>query len=469
MVKTIDKANDFIKENKYKVINKYRHKYHFMSEFGWINDPNGLVEYNGVFNLYYQFNPYDSHWDTMHWGRATTTDFIKWEHDGVVMAPDVKGLDDGGGCFSGTSIIKDGLLYVFYSSVSYRQDVSLATSTDGKTFTKYKNNPIIKYPDNVDKDDFRDPFVFKENNKYYIIMGTKEKDGGTCYLYESLDLYNWAYKGRLINPKEIECLQVFECPSYIKIGDIDIITGSRQGNFDVIALFGKLDTINSTFKVTNKSLIDYGLDFYAPQFIKLKDGRLLLFSWMRMDANCLPTNDLKHGWCGEHIVPREVNMIDNKLVFLPVKELDKYKKLSKSIDKLTINSETKIYDKNSYELNFKIKRNNNTNCGFKLFSEGDNYFLCNFDQTTNTLTIDRSRSKYITDKNEDVNIKKVQILDNIEYLNFKVLVDVSSIEIFVENGKYVFSVLYYTESSNDLVFYGNNDSFENIEIYDIEI
>ena len=110
------RANSYIARNSGTVVQRYRHSYHVMPEIGWCNDPNGFAYYDGKIHLFYQYNPYSAGWDTMHWGHVTSRDFIKWEYQPVELAPDMP-YDDCG-CFSGSAIEKDGMLYLMYTGVN---------------------------------------------------------------------------------------------------------------------------------------------------------------------------------------------------------------------------------------------------------------------------------------------------------------------------------------------------------------
>ena len=124
--------------------------YHFKPKKGWINDPNGLVYYKGYYHVFYQHAPdFEVPWQQpMHWGHARTKDFLSWEELPVALYPDRP--YDNNGCWSGTAIVKDDVLYLFYASVAEEektQTVSVAYSLDGIHFEKYVKNPVIdRYP-----------------------------------------------------------------------------------------------------------------------------------------------------------------------------------------------------------------------------------------------------------------------------------------------------------------------------------
>lgn len=156
---SIDRANEYIEQNRNTVIQTYRLKYHAMAPIGWINDPNGFSMYQGEYHLFYQYNPYSAVWDTMHWGHAKSSDLVKWEDLPVALAPDQE--YDSGGIFSGSAIEKDGKLYVMYTCVSNDlQQQCIAVSEDGVTFEKVPENPVLTardLPENALASDFRDP------------------------------------------------------------------------------------------------------------------------------------------------------------------------------------------------------------------------------------------------------------------------------------------------------------------------
>ena len=135
---TVERANQFIQKNKDEVNRKFKPKHHFSAEIGWINDPNGFVYFQGEYHLFYQFYPYDSVWGPMHWGHAKTKDFVNWEHLPVALAPDMPYDKDG--CFSGSAIVKDDVLWLMYTGNveqedgTIRQIQNMAYSKDGSYY-----------------------------------------------------------------------------------------------------------------------------------------------------------------------------------------------------------------------------------------------------------------------------------------------------------------------------------------------
>ena len=150
-------------------------KYHFHPEHGWLNDPNGLVFFNGYYHVFFQYAPhYEQPWhEPMVWGHARTKDFLNWEELPVALVSDRE--YDVDGVWSGTAAVFNGRLYVFYASVSEgkkKQTISMAYSDDGFSFTKYAGNPIIKTYPPEGSADFRDPAIYFENGTYYLVIAS---------------------------------------------------------------------------------------------------------------------------------------------------------------------------------------------------------------------------------------------------------------------------------------------------------
>lgn len=327
-------ANQYIKDNRDKVIQDYRHHFHLMAPIGWINDPNGFIYFQGEYHLFYQFYPYGSEWGPMHWGHAKSKDLINWEELPVALAPDQPYDKDG--CFSGSAIEVNGELVLMYTghvveNDSVTQTQCMAFSADGIHFTKIKENPVIDAKilgEEGSINDFRDPKILRHNNTYYAIVATKTPDSrGKMVLFESKDSIDWTFKSTLLEGDDGQGI-MWECPDFFRLDGYDVLimspiqikkSGLSYHNVSsTMACVGQMDWETGKLVVENYHEIDYGFDFYAPQtLIDAKDRRIMI-AWMQMWGRTMPTHDLNHGWAGAMTLPRELKVIDNKLVQKPI-------------------------------------------------------------------------------------------------------------------------------------------------------
>ncbi|MDO5022975.1 MAG: glycoside hydrolase family 32 protein, partial [Eubacteriales bacterium] len=222
---SINRANDFIKANYKSVNDKFRPKYHMTAPIGWINDPNGFCFFNGQYHMFCQYYPYEAIWGPMHWGHWVSKDCVKWQWQGVALAPDSP-FDDMG-CFSGTAIALENELSLIYTGVHKNKDgivvqeQCIAKSEDGINFVKFKGNPVISsdmLPEGFSIVDFRDPKISKSGDTYRVLVAGTKDNVGKILRYKSTDLTNWDFDGIFIDGVST----MPECPDYFHIQDSDI-------------------------------------------------------------------------------------------------------------------------------------------------------------------------------------------------------------------------------------------------------
>ena len=294
--KDIKATNVFDSKNR----EKFRSIYHHTPVYGWMNDPNGMFYKDGVWHLYYQYNPYGSQWENMTWAHSTSTDLIHWKNHGEVIQPDALGT-----IFSGSSVVdkentagfgKDAVV-AFYTSAGAAQTQSIAYSTDnGETFKKYVNNPILT----SDVLDFRDPNVFwnEEVKQWNLILAA----GQQMNIYSSKNLKDWKYESSFGEGYGNHG-GVWECPDLLKMGDkwvliCNINPGGPFGGSATQYFVGSFDghkfTCESKPEVTK--WMDYGKDHYATvSFSNAPDGRIVVLPWMSnwQYANQVPTQQFR--------------------------------------------------------------------------------------------------------------------------------------------------------------------------------
>ena len=294
--KDIKATNVFDSKNR----EKFRSIYHHTPLYGWMNDPNGMFYKDGVWHLYYQYNPYGSQWENMTWAHSTSTDLIHWKNQGEAIQPDALGT-----VFSGSSVVdkentagfgKDAVV-AFYTSAGAAQTQSIAYSTDnGETFKKYVNNPILT----SDVPDFRDPNVFwnEEVKQWNLILAA----GQQMNIYSSKNLKDWKFESSFGEGYGNHG-GVWECPDLLKMGDkwvliCNINPGGPFGGSATQYFVGSFDghkfTCESKPEVTK--WMDYGKDHYATvSFSNAPDGRIVVLPWMSnwQYANQVPTQQFR--------------------------------------------------------------------------------------------------------------------------------------------------------------------------------
>lgn len=453
IINKIDKANKYIKENKHKLNNEYRLNYHLMGEYGWINDPNGFIQYKGMYHVFYQHYPYEPVWGPMHWGHAISEDLVKWSYLPIALAPDRE--FDRDGCFSGSAIEKDGKLYLMYTGhvytgpnkeKHYRQTQCIACSDDGITFEKYESNPVIdtdRIPENASKKDFRDPKVFKRGENYYVVIGSNDRQGnGQALLYKSKDLINWEFVNIIANSNG--CIgSTWECPDLFQLKDKDILIISPQylkarGNdfnnlHSSVYMIGNLNIENGIFEFDDFYSVDYGFDFYAPQTTIDNKGRRIVIGWMNMWETLNPTQVNGHNWAGAMTLPREAVLIDGRLYFKPVDEIKKYRKNEYILNDVKLNGE-RVFEAygDSYELQVSFNAQEAVEFGLKVRVNDDEETILSYNRDNKVFRFNRDKSG-VGPKGE--RRTKVDLVDNI--LKLQIFVDKCSVEVFINEGQKV--------------------------------
>ena len=281
----------------------FRPQYHHTPLYGWMNDPNGMFYKDGVWHLYYQWNPYGSHWENMTWGHSTSRDLIHWEAQPTAIEADALGT-----IFSGSCVVDGDRVVAFYTSAGQHQTQSTAVSHDnGLTFEKYAGNPIIT----SDQPDFRDPKAFwnEEARLWNLILAV----GQEMHIYSSKDLKQWKFESTF--GKEYGGHGgVWECPDLFKIDDkwvllCNINPGGPFGGSATQYFIGQFDghkfTCESMPKVTK--WLDHGKDHYATvSFYNAPDDRRVVLAWMSnwQYANQVPTKQFRSA----NSIPRDLGL-----------------------------------------------------------------------------------------------------------------------------------------------------------------
>lgn len=440
-----------------------------MGEYGWINDPNGFVQYKGSYHLFYQHYPYLPQWGPMHWGHARSRDLIKWEYLPIALAPDES--YDSGGCFSGSAVEKDGLLYLMYTghvttgpdtSNHYVQTQNLAVSEDGVRFVKYESNPVIglrQIPEGASLKDFRDPKVFERNGCYYVVIGSNDGRGrGQILLYRSSDLKAWTYVGVMAKGGE-ELGDNWECPDFFSIGESDFLMFSPQrmppqgrdyhNLHSTVYMRGRWDEESGVFHSEGYTPMDQGFDFYAPQSALDDRGRRIVVGWMDMWESEMPTQN-GHQWAGAMTLPREMVVEGGQVRFRPVEEIESYREREFALRDVELDGETVLETRgDSYELEavFDVGDAGGAGSaerfGLKLrVGDGEETAL-SYSPREGVFSLDRSRSGI-----GPGGVRETAVPLCGGKLKLRAFVDRSSVEVFLQDGEKVMTARIYPGSGS---------------------
>ena len=433
---------------------RFRQKLHLQPPVGWLNDPNGLCQFNGVYHAFFQYSPFDAEGGVKMWGHCTSKDMVEWEYQGTALYPDQP--FDCHGVYSGSAFIEDGVMYLYYTGnvkLEDREDYDyvntgreantiLVTSTDGRTFgRKQELMKNADYPSDLSLH-VRDPKVWKDGELYYMIQGARTKeDTGQALIFRSKDRINWTLHNRVSTKEPFGYM--WECPDYFETDGRKILSASVQGltegvwedrNVYQSGYFLVDGDILDECRLSEYRLWDYGFDYYAPQSFETEDGRRIQIGWMGMpDCDEYTNPTIKDGWQHCFTFPREVYVENGTVRQRPARELETRERRIRTAN-LTHSDETfemegyEVYDltvSNIYGNYFRAV------LGEELLLEYRNgRFEMRF----------TSQDKASVSAGRGLRYVKLERVEDI-----RILTDVSSAEVFINGGEYVFSTRYYPQ------------------------
>ncbi len=315
-----------------------RPQYHFLPPANWMNDPNGPIWWKGRYHLFYQYNPNGAFWGTMHWGHASSEDLVHWKHLPVALAP-TPGGPDKDGVFTGSAAIHDGVPALIYTGV-HPEVQCLATSDDQMlVWKKYPANPVIAAPPpGMQAAGFRDPCVWREDDGWYVAIGSGYKGvGGTALLYRSDDLVHWSYLRPLfsgtLNPEAskkgpVAAGEMWECPDFFPLGGKHVLYVSTEGTAKYWV--GRYE--KQQFHPESTGILDFG-GYYAPKSLADAGGRRIVWGWIQEQRSV--DAQKAAGWSGVMSLPRVLTLRrDGSLGMEPAPELAKLRGQSRRYTKL---------------------------------------------------------------------------------------------------------------------------------------
>lgn len=458
----------------------YRPNFHFTPKKGWMNDPNGLYYKDGVYHLFFQHYPDASKWGPMHWGHAISKDLVKWDEQPIALYPDELGY-----IFSGSSVVdvgntsgfgnsknnavvatytyhnpkleKDGKIDVESQGMAYSLD-------NGKTWTKYNANPVLKNPGIRD---FRDPKVFRDTKRQQWIMILAAQD--RIHIYQSKDLKKWEFQSEF--GKDLGGHGgVWECPDLFPLK----VEGSNEekwvmivninpggpnngsaGQYFVGDFDGKTFSIDQHFAKQIKSekaaWLDWGKDNYASvSFDNVPQNKRVIIGWMSNweYAQEVPTE----AWRSSTTIAREVSLKKIKegyiLKNMPVAQLKNYE-VKSTKKKFTIGSENKLIAKSEIDLtkavlDLSLKGIKSGRYTFALKNNLGETLTFGIDNKKRELFVDRSKSGKTGFGNHYAEpITTAPLSQTYSTAEMKLVIDKASIEIFFNNGEKVLTEIFF--------------------------
>lgn len=459
----------------------YRPVYHHTPMYGWMNDPNGMFYKDGVYHLYFQYNPYGSMWGNMTWGHSTSTDLTHWTYEGTAIVPDAWGAIFSGSCVvdkDNTAGFGKGAVVAFYTSAKSTpwgdiQSQSMAYSLDnGKTFIKYEHNPILTSTER----DFRDPKVFwYAPGKHWVMMLAV---GQEMQIYSSGNLKEWK-KESSFGAMQGTHGGVWECPDLVEVA----VEGSKEKKWVLICnlnpggpfggsaaqyFVGSFDGkkfVNES--PTQTKWLDWGKDNYATvTWSNAPAGRCIALGWMSnwQYANNVPTTQYRSA----NTLARDLTLYrvggELYLKSKPSPEIKKARAEEKKIPTFEVKGNYEVAslladNKGAYEIEMTIENKGTSKIDFSLMNEKGEKVAMYYDVVRKQFVMDRSASG-IVGFSRDFPAVTVAPVRNTDQIHLRLFIDRSSVEAFGEEGEYVMTNLVFpAEPYNRMVFSSDKGSY----------
>lgn len=474
---------------------KYRPAYHHTPLYGWMNDPNGMFYKDGVWHLYYQWNPYGSKWQNMTWGHSSSKDLVTWEHQPAAIAPN--GL---GTVFSGSSVVdtensagfgKDAVVSL-YTSADVSQIQSLAHSNDdGRTFEIYPANPIITL-----ESEARDPNMFWDAANKRWVLSLAHALNHEMLFFTSPDLKEWTLQSAFGNGIGAQD-GVWECPDLFKLkveGSDDekwvlvcnINPGGPFGGSATQYFVGDFDgTTFTADKDADGSIptkwMDYGKDHYATvSWSNAPDGRRTLIGWMSnwQYAAEVPTMQYRSA----NTLPREAGLFkgpDDRLYLsstpspelVTLRDSEIVKVNNKSINRKGREFALPTSNDGICEILLDLDCKKADSIDIKIANKSGEFVTMRFNPSNHTLSFDRRHSGIVDFSQDFPAVTVAPTFDNGKKVSLRIFIDKSSMEVFGHNGKFVMTNLVFPNepySTLSVTADGGNARIENLKIFSIK-
>lgn len=457
----------------------FRPQFHYSPPCQWMNDPNGLVYYEGEYHLFYQFYPQDIVWGPMHWGHAVSPDLVHWQTLPIALFP-----DDIGAIWSGSivvdanntsGLVEGGGLIAIYSYQNQSQGIAYSTDK-GRTWTKYAGNPVI----GALAKDFRDPKVFwYDGTKQWIMVIAA---GHELQIFTSPNLINWEMTSKLTGGlaggvwevPDLFPLEIEGQTKWVLLGSVSQMAPAGGGG--VRYYIGDFDGRTFTYNESDPVLwLDYGPDNYAgTTFSDMPMDKRTYIGWMSNWQYAASTPTTR--WRGATTLPRELRLVATsegiRMIQVPVETVSQLRKPLGTWDNLTISEDT-LLDKvqgRTLEIIAEIEPGSAERFGIDVQRSADNKTHIVYNTKQSKLYVSRS------DKTDTGTISAFTpafgapiTLAN-DTLRLHIFVDESSVEVFGQDGLISITGLTFTKpSDNGIALFAEHGEIKvkNLEIYSL--
>lgn len=449
---------------------KDRLNYHIMPTSGWINDPNGLCQFKGVYHIYYQYSPFDVNGKLKLWGHITTEDFIKYQEHEPVLYPDFR--YDQNGVYSGSAVVRNGKINYFYTGnvkhldgdydyimTGREQNLIACSSEDGFNFSeKELIMTNTDFPSNLSLH-VRDPKVYHKNGIDYMVIGARDDNSTGCILVlKGKDLKDWECHTVIYSDEKFGYM--WECPDLFDLNGETVLVTCPQGVPEEGYIYKNVhqngyflvngDLESKDVNLSEFRLLDYGFDFYAPQSFEDELGRRILVGWMGIPDADYTNRTTENGWQHALTMPRELILKDGIIYQRPVEEI----KALRGNNRTFAADEFKDLEVEnlSFELCAEFEKCN----GFKLNLRND--ISLSFDKSKGLIELNMGESGCGRDA-------RYAYCDEIR--NIDVYSDTSAFEIFINDGEIVFTTRAYTDGTQKIGF-EKIDGLSKVCMYDMK-
>lgn len=436
-----------------KLVNQcpWRQSFHIQPVTGLLNDPNGFSYYNGEYHLFYQWFPLGPVHGLKHWYHTKSKDLVHWENVGMAIEPSTE--FDSHGAYSGSAIEQEGKLHLLYTGNTRDENwirhpyQCLAVMDSNGRVTKMEEPVIADIPAGY-TDHFRDPKVWEQDGQFYAVIGAqRDNETGCVVLYRSANLKEWQFVGEMKTKLDEKFGYMWECPDYFELDEKGILLFSPQGlepdgdRYQNIYQSGYIMGSQLDLKTNELSHgafqeLDRGFDFYAPQTMEDNQGRRILVGWMGLPEIDYPTD--QYGWAHCLTLPRELRVNGGKLLQQPVAELESLRGEELVTSGLIENGSFELdgFQGETYELIAEFSASDADQYGIELrVGEGEKTII-QYDSVEKKVAFDRTHSGQAFAKEFGTVRKCAYEADTV---SFRIFVDVSSVEVFVNHGEEVFT------------------------------